>query len=66
MIENYCKDNDIKIKEISSQNAFFENNRSNDIVMPLKAQFSEIDEYYAVTFHELIHITAKCVDLKKT
>lgn len=62
MIENYCKDNDIKIKEISSQNAFFSNNRSNDIVMPLKSQFSEIDEYYAVTFHELIHSTAKCVE----
>ena len=60
MIESYCKDNEISLKEISSQDAFFSNGSKN-VVMPLKEQFSNIDEYYAVAFHELTHSTIECV-----
>lgn len=63
MIKNYCSANSINLKEISSTKAFFRNGyESNDVVVPLKNQFNNIDEYYSTLFHELTHSTAKCIE----
>lgn len=58
MIANFCKKNDITIKEISSDKAFFQNGtQDKTVLLPLKSQFKNLDSFYAVAFHELAHAT---------
>lgn len=58
MIQRFCEKHDIKLKEIASDRAFFQNgSEEKTVVVPLKAQFSSLDNYYATVFHELGHAT---------
>lgn len=58
MIKNFCSKNDISIKEIASDKAFFSNGDENKtVLLPLKSQFANLDDYYAVAFHEVAHAT---------
>ncbi|MDG6896472.1 hypothetical protein A6A19_00230 [Actinobacillus delphinicola] len=58
MIDTFVKKHNIIFNELPSSRAFFRNgNDEKRIVVPLKSQFTNLDEYYATTFHELGHST---------
>lgn len=58
MIRNFAQKHDIELREQGSAKAFYlSNNGVNNgkIVVPLKAQFNNIDDYFSVLFHETAH-----------
>ncbi|PPE94917.1 hypothetical protein CBE90_04575 [Pasteurella multocida] len=60
MIEDFCKENNISLQEMASEQAFHQyNNGSSDkkVVVPLKSQFNNLDDYFSVLFHEVAHST---------
>lgn len=60
MIKAFCEKNDVQLQEIASERAFHQyNNGSGDkkVVIPLKSQFNNLDDYFSVLFHEVGHST---------
>lgn len=55
----YVENNGLRLQEMSSEGAFFQNGTDSKlVVVPLKEQFGENqDAYYATLFHELTHST---------
>lgn len=62
-IKIFCEKNNITLKEIPSSRAFHSYAQSNNgatdkqVVIPLKAQFDSLDEYFSTLFHEVGHAT---------
>lgn len=58
-IAAYVESNGLRLQEMSSEGAFFQNGTDSKIVVvPLKEQFGDNqDAYYATLFHELTHST---------
>lgn len=58
-IKIFCEKNNITLKEIPSSRAFHSYAQSNNgatdkqVVIPLKAQFDSLDEYFSTLFHEV-------------
>lgn len=73
MISAFCQENGISLQEMASEKAFYTNNeffhRGNNgvtehkVVLPLKAQFDNLDDYFSVAFHEVAHST-KVLDIR--
>lgn len=73
MISAFCQSNGISLQEMASEKAFYANNeffhRGNNgvtehkVVLPLKAQFDNLDDYFSVAFHEVAHST-KVLDIR--
>lgn len=63
MVQAYCQKYDISLQEIASAGAFHSYAQSNNgaiekkVVVPLKAQFNTLDDYFSVLFHEVGHST---------
>lgn len=60
MIKAFCEKNGIAIKEIASEKAFYQGNNGNSekqVVIPLKSQFDDLNDYFSVLFHEVGHST---------
>ena len=68
-IKIFCEKNNITLKEIPSSRAFHSYAQSNNgatdkqVVIPLKAQFDSLDEYFSTLFHEVGHAT-KHLDIR--
>lgn len=60
MIKAFCEKNDISLQEIASESAFHAHNNGatiKKVVVPLKSQFDNLDNYFSVLFHEVAHST---------
>ena len=56
LIRDYAKREAIEIKEKISNDAYY-NPQREQIILPMKGQFTEINEFYSSAFHELVHST---------
>lgn len=56
IIINYVVREHINFQEIKSDKAFY-SPLSDKVVVPLKEQYQNVNEYYSTTFHELTHST---------
>lgn len=60
MIKAFCEKNDVQLQEMASERAFHQYNNGSDdkkVVIPLKSQFNNLDDYFSVLFHEVGHST---------
>lgn len=60
MIKAFCEKNDISLQEMASESAFHAHNNGatiKKVVVPLKSQFDNLDNYFSVLFHEVAHST---------
>lgn len=58
IISAYVSREGIKFEEIAGDEAFY-SSASDRVVVPLKTQFADTNEWYSTTFHELTHSTLK-------
>lgn len=65
IMKNFQKTTGIEIKEIPSARACFIRGDKNQIVLPEKSQFQNIDAFYATAFHEIAHATAVLEDYER-
>ena len=56
IIAEYVEREHIEFKELASNEAFYSPS-SDRVVVPMKEQYKNINEYYSTTFHELTHST---------
>ena len=65
VIRDYKKANKkLKIKDVNQDRAYYSPSEDK-IVMPLKKQFKNVDNYYKTLFHEMIHSTGHESRLKR-
>lgn len=60
MVKAFCEKNDISLQEMASESAFHAHNNGatiKKVVVPLKSQFDNLDNYFSVLFHEVAHST---------
>jgi hypothetical protein len=60
MVREFCEKNGISLQEMASERAFHQYNNGSDdkkVVVPLKAQFDDLNSYFATLFHEVGHST---------
>ncbi|MDH2998048.1 hypothetical protein A1D22_09175 [Pasteurellaceae bacterium LFhippo2] len=58
MVKAFCEKNGIALQEMASEQAFYLHNNGTDdkkVVVPLKSQFDNLDDYFSVLFHEVAH-----------
>lgn len=65
MMDRYQKETGIKIKEIPTNKACFVFGELNQIILPLRTQFSNIDSFYSTALHEMAHSTAIIDNFKR-
>lgn len=64
IINDYVEREGIKFNAIASNEAYY--SPLNDmVVVPLKEQYNDIEEYYSTTFHELVHSTGHATRLNR-
>lgn len=63
MIKDFCEKNEVQLQEMASTKAFHQYRNNNNgatnkkVVIPLKSQFDNLDDYFSVLFHEVGHST---------